>query len=145
MAIFQRLANGPMAVNELAGTLPVSRPAVSQHLRVLKDAGLVTDSRAGTRRMYQLDPEGVARLRAHFDLVWERALGAFQRAAVVPAGLPFAKKESGKKEPGKKEPGKKESAKKEAGKKEAGKKGEKHDKDSGRSRRPKKHPGSRAH
>jgi DNA-binding transcriptional ArsR family regulator len=78
MAIFQRLANGPMAVNELAGTLPVSRPAVSQHLRVLKDAGLVTDSKAGTRRMYQLDPEGVARLRAHFDRVWEKALGAFQ-------------------------------------------------------------------
>jgi DNA-binding transcriptional ArsR family regulator len=78
MAIFQRLAHGPMAVNELAGTLPVSRPAVSQHLRVLKDAGLVTDSKAGTRRMYQLDPEGVARLRAHFDQVWERALGAFQ-------------------------------------------------------------------
>ena len=83
MAIFQRLANGPMAVNELAGTLPVSRPAVSQHLRVLKDAGLVTDSKAGTRRMYQLDPEGVARLRAHFDQVWERALGAFQEYAVA--------------------------------------------------------------
>ena len=64
MAIFQRLANGPMAVNELAGMLPVSRPAVSQHLRVLKDAGLVTDSREGTRRLYQLNPEGVARLRA---------------------------------------------------------------------------------
>jgi DNA-binding transcriptional ArsR family regulator len=120
MAIFQRLANGPMAVNELAGTLPVTRPAVSQHLRVLKDAGLVTDSRAGTRRMYQLDPEGVARLRAHFDQVWEKALGAFQRAAVVPAVPPRAKKESTRK-------------------------GEKHDKDSGRSRRPKKHSGSRAH
>jgi len=124
MAIFQRLANGPMAVNELASTLPVSRPAVSQHLRVLKDAGLVTDSKAGTRRMYQLDPEGVARLRAHFDLVWEKALGAFQRAAVAPVVSPPAKKESGKK---------------------SGKKGEKHDKDSGRSRRPKKHSGSRAH
>ena len=111
MAIFQRLANGPMAVNELAGTLPVSRPAVSQHLRVLKDAGLVTDSKAGTRRMYQLDPEGVARLRAHFDVVWERALGAFQRAAVAPAVSPRAKKESGKKESGKKESGKRESAK----------------------------------
>jgi DNA-binding transcriptional ArsR family regulator len=87
MAIFQRLANGPMAVNELAGTLPVSRPAVSQHLRVLKDAGLVTDSKAGTRRMYQLDPEGVARLRAHFDQVWEKALGAFQStvaSSVIP-------------------------------------------------------------
>ena len=119
-----------MAVNELAGMLPVSRPAVSQHLRVLKDAGLVTDSRAGTRRMYQLDPEGVARLRAHFDLVWEKALGAFERAAVSPAGSPLAKKEAGKKE---------------AGIREAAKKGEKHDKDSGRGRRPKKHSGSRSH
>lgn len=86
MAIFQRLANGPMAVNELAGTLPVSRPAVSQHLRVLKDAGLVTDRKDGTRRMYQLDPEGVARLRAHFDQVWERALGAFEKVATSPKG-----------------------------------------------------------
>src|ERR1700726_2618867 len=91
MAIFQKLAAGPVAVNELARTLPVSRPAVSQHLRVLKDAGLVTDSKAGTRRMYQLDPEGVARLRAHFDLVWERALGAFQRAAVAPPVSPVGK------------------------------------------------------
>src|ERR1700730_7358430 len=128
MAIFQRLANGPMAVNELAGKLPVSRPAVSQHLRVLKDAGLVTDSKAGTRRVYQLDPEGVARLRAHFDLVWERAMGAFQRAAVVPAASTLAKKESAKKELATREL-----------------RGEKHDKDSGRSRRPKKHSGSRAH
>ena len=120
MAIFQRLANGPMAVNELAEMLPVSRPAVSQHLRVLKDAGLVTDSKAGTRRMYQLDPEGIARLRAHFDLVWERALGAFQRAAVAPAVSPLAKNELTKK-------------------------GEKNDKDSGRSRRPKKHSGPGAH
>jgi DNA-binding transcriptional regulator GbsR (MarR family) len=67
-----------MAVHELAGTLPVSRPAVSQHLRVLKDAGLVTDRKTGTRRLYQLDPEGVARLRAHFDQVWDKALSAFQ-------------------------------------------------------------------
>ena len=125
MAIFQRLANGPMAVNELAGTLPVSRPAVSQHLRVLKDAGLVTDSKAGTRRMYRLDPEGVARLRAHFDLVWERALGAFQSSVESPVVSSLAKKESGKKE--------------------LGKKGEKHDKDSGRGRRPKKHSRPRAH
>jgi predicted ArsR family transcriptional regulator len=135
MAIFQRLANGPMAVNELAGTLPVSRPAVSQHLRVLKDAGLVTDSKAGTRRMYQLDPEGVARLRAHFDLVWERALGAFERAAVAPAVSPRAKKEFGKNEAGKNE----------AGKKDAGKRGERHGKDTGRSGRAKKHSSSRAH
>jgi DNA-binding transcriptional ArsR family regulator len=81
MAIFQKLSGGPIAVNELARMLPVSRPAVSQHLRVLKDAGLVLDTRAGTRRLYQLDPEGVARLRAHFDQMWTRALGAFQAVA----------------------------------------------------------------
>jgi DNA-binding transcriptional ArsR family regulator len=81
MAIFQKLAVGPTPVNELARTLPVSRPAVSQHLRVLKDAGLVTDSKAGTRRLYQLNPEGVARLRAHFDQMWTKALSAFQAAA----------------------------------------------------------------
>ncbi len=88
MAIFQKLAAGPIAVNELAGTLPVSRPAVSQHLKVLKDAGLVMDSRAGTRRLYQLDPEGVARLRAHFDQMWTKALSTFQQVAeqsAVPA------------------------------------------------------------
>ncbi|HEY3628749.1 MAG TPA: metalloregulator ArsR/SmtB family transcription factor [Terracidiphilus sp.] len=81
MAIFQKLAAGPIAVNELASMLPVSRPAVSQHLKVLKDAGLVTDSKAGTRRLYQLDPQGVARLRAHFDQMWTRAMSAFQIAA----------------------------------------------------------------
>jgi DNA-binding transcriptional ArsR family regulator len=81
MAIFQKLSAGPIAVNELARMLPVSRPAVSQHLKVLKDAGLVTDAKAGTRRLYQLDPEGVARLRAHFDQMWTRAMGAFQAAA----------------------------------------------------------------
>jgi len=84
MAIFQKLAGGPMAVHELARTLPVSRPAVSQHLRVLKDAGLVTDSKAGTRRFYQLDPQGVALLRAHFDQVWEKAMSAFQASAEQP-------------------------------------------------------------
>ena len=81
MAIFQKLSAGPIAVNELARIVPVSRPAVSQHLRVLKDAGLVMDTKAGTRRLYQLDPEGVARLRAHFDQMWTRAMGAFQAAA----------------------------------------------------------------
>jgi DNA-binding transcriptional ArsR family regulator len=81
MAIFQKLAQGPMAVHELAEMLPVSRPAVSQHLRVLKDAGLIRDSKAGTRRVYQLDPAGIARLRAHFDQVWDKALGAFQSSA----------------------------------------------------------------
>jgi DNA-binding PadR family transcriptional regulator len=65
-------------VHELAGTLPVSRPAVSQHLRVLKEAGLVTDSKAGTRRIYQLNPAGMALLRTHFDQVWDQAMRAFQ-------------------------------------------------------------------
>jgi DNA-binding transcriptional ArsR family regulator len=92
MAIFQMLAGGPIAVNELARTLPVSRPAVSQHLRVLKDAGLVTDSRAGTRRLYQLNPEGVARLRAHFDQLWTKALTSFQTSVErIPGGETHAK------------------------------------------------------
>ena len=81
MTIFQKLTSGPMAVYELAEMLPVSRPAVSQHLRVLKDAGLIRDSKAGTRRVYQLDPAGIARLRAHFDQVWDKALHAFQTTA----------------------------------------------------------------
>jgi DNA-binding transcriptional ArsR family regulator len=85
MAIFQKLAGGPIAVNELARTMPVSRPAVSQHLRVLKDAGLVMDLRAGTRRLYRLNPEGVARLRAHFDQMWTKAMSSFQKAAERPA------------------------------------------------------------
>jgi DNA-binding transcriptional ArsR family regulator len=85
MAIFQRLAaRGPLAVNELAREMPVSRPAVSQHLKVLKDAGLVMDSRQGTRRLYQLDPEGVARLRAHFDQMWTCAMGAFKEVTEKP-------------------------------------------------------------
>ena len=87
MAIFQKLADGPFAVNELARSLPVSRPAVSQHLRVLKDAGLVTDSKSGTRRLYQLNPEGITRLRAHFDEVWEQAMSAFQTTVEqIPSG-----------------------------------------------------------
>jgi DNA-binding transcriptional ArsR family regulator len=81
MAIFQKLSAGPLAVNELARTMPVSRPAVSQHLKVLKDAGLVMDTRAGTRRLYALNPEGIARLREHFDQMWTQAMSAFQTAA----------------------------------------------------------------
>ena len=84
MAIFQKLAAGPIAVNELARRLPVTRPAVSQHLKVLKDAGLVTGTRHGTRRLYQLNPEGVARLRAHFDQMWTQAMSAFQAVAENP-------------------------------------------------------------
>jgi len=84
MAIFQKLSGGPIAVNELASMMPVSRPAVSQHLKVLKDAGLVIDSKSGTRRYYKLNPEGVARLRAHFDHLWDKSLRAFQVAAEKP-------------------------------------------------------------
>jgi DNA-binding transcriptional ArsR family regulator len=79
-AIFERLAERPRAVGELAGELPVSRPAVSQHLKVLKDAGLVIDRPAGTRRIYQLDPDGVGALRAYLDTFWNRSLMAFKAA-----------------------------------------------------------------
>jgi DNA-binding transcriptional ArsR family regulator len=78
--IFERLADRPSAVGELATELPVSRPAVSQHLKVLKDAGLVIDRRAGTRRIYQLDPDGVGALRAYLDQFWNRSLTAFKAA-----------------------------------------------------------------
>jgi len=77
-AIFERLADHPCAVGELASELPVSRPAVSQHLRVLKDAGLVVDRRAGNRRIYQLDPDGVGALRAYLEQFWNRSLQAFK-------------------------------------------------------------------
>jgi len=79
--IFETLAAGPLSVGELAQRLPVSRPAVSQHLRALKQAGLVTDRAAGTRRIYQLDPSGVARLQAYLDQIWDEALTAFKQAA----------------------------------------------------------------
>src|SRR3954453_6526443 len=80
-AIFERLVAGPRPVGELAEGLPVSRPAVSQHLKVLKDAGLVVDRKVGTRRVYQVDPEAVADLRAYFDAFWARSLAAFRDAA----------------------------------------------------------------
>jgi DNA-binding transcriptional ArsR family regulator len=79
-AIFELLAERPSAVRELADDLPVSRPAVSQHLKVLKDAGLVVDHPDGTRRIYQLDPEGVDALRGYLDQFWNQALTAFKRA-----------------------------------------------------------------
>jgi DNA-binding transcriptional ArsR family regulator len=79
--IFERLAGGPRAVGELARELPVSRPAVSQHLRVLKDAGLVADQREGSRRLYRVDPRGVEAMRAYLDSFWSDALAAFQLAA----------------------------------------------------------------
>lgn len=76
-AIVERLAHGPLAVGELARDLPVSRPAVSQHLKVLKSAGLVCDRVAGTRRVYQLDPTGLKALRAEIDRFWTQALTAY--------------------------------------------------------------------
>ena len=76
--VLERLADGPRAVGEIAAGLPVSRPAVSQHLKVLKDAGLVTDRAEGTRRVYQIDPEGLGAIRAWLDQFWAVALEAFQ-------------------------------------------------------------------
>jgi DNA-binding transcriptional ArsR family regulator len=77
-AIVELLAGGPRAVGEIARDLPVSRPAVSQHLRVLKQAGLVTDRQEGTRRLYQLDPAGAAAVHAYLDRLWDTALTAFK-------------------------------------------------------------------
>jgi DNA-binding transcriptional ArsR family regulator len=79
--IFERVASRPRAVGELADDLPVSRPAVSQHLRVLADAGLVSARADGTRRIYELDPQGLAGLRDYLDGFWSRSLTAFRRAA----------------------------------------------------------------
>ena len=79
-AVLERLAEHPAAVGELAAVLPVSRPAVSQHLRVLKDAGLVLVEPAGTRRIYRVDPSGIEALRDYLDRFWDRALLAFKTA-----------------------------------------------------------------
>jgi DNA-binding transcriptional ArsR family regulator len=78
--IFDRLADGPRPVGELAADLPISRPAVSQHLKVLKDVGLVTDRKAGTRRLYSVDPAGLAILRSYLDGMWQRSLASFEQA-----------------------------------------------------------------
>ena len=83
-AIFERLADQPRAVGELAGELPISRPAVSQHLKVLKDAGLVIDRPAGTRRVYQLNPEGVGAMRVQLDRFWTQALATFKEVVEQP-------------------------------------------------------------
>lgn len=77
-AIFERLADRPCAVVELASELPVSRPAVSQHLRMLKEAGLVLAEPAGTRRIYRVDPDGLAALRADLDRFWGKALATYK-------------------------------------------------------------------
>src|ERR671934_2468291 len=79
--IMERLRGGPRPVGEIAAGLPISRPAVSQHLRVLKEAGLVAERKEGTRRLYRIEPEALADLRAYFDSFWEQALAAFKAAA----------------------------------------------------------------
>ena len=76
-SVFERLRSGPRSVGEIANDLPVSRPAVSQHLKVLKEAGLVSDRSEGTRRIYHIDPNGLGAMRAWLDQFWTAALGAF--------------------------------------------------------------------
>jgi DNA-binding transcriptional ArsR family regulator len=76
--IFERLRGGPRAVGDIARGLPVTRPAVSQHLAVLKSAGLVKDQAAGTRRIYEIDPKGLGTIRAWLDQFWDTALASFQ-------------------------------------------------------------------
>jgi DNA-binding transcriptional ArsR family regulator len=81
--VFERLKAGPQAVGTIARGMPVSRPAVSQHLRVLKEAGLVADRPEGTRRVYHIDPHGLGALRAWLDQFWDQALAAFQAEVEV--------------------------------------------------------------
>src|SRR6476661_10523681 len=76
-AVFERLRDGPRPVGEIAQGLPVTRPAVSQHLKVLKEAGLVDDRSEGTRRIYHIDPKGLGAMRAWLDQFWDSALNAF--------------------------------------------------------------------
>ena len=83
-AIFEQLAEHPRAVVELARAVPVSRPAVSQHLKVLKEARLVTDRPAGTRRIYRLDPDGIGALRTDLERYWSRALAAYKAIVEEP-------------------------------------------------------------
>ena len=80
-SVLEQLRGGPRAVGDIAARLPVSRPAVSQHLRVLKEAGLVTERQDGTRRLYRVDPDGLAGLREYLDGFWEEALASFKAAA----------------------------------------------------------------
>jgi DNA-binding transcriptional ArsR family regulator len=84
LAIVARLADGPLAVGKLAAGLPVSRSAVSQHLKILKDAGLVEDVAAGTRRIYRLNPAALGALRDQLDTYWQRALAGYAVAVEAP-------------------------------------------------------------
>ena len=93
--IFERLAGAPSAVGDLANELPVSRPAVSQHLKVLKEAGLVLDRAIGTRRVYEIDPNGLGELRAWLDRFWGEALDAF-KAEVERDAAPTPKMRAGR-------------------------------------------------
>jgi len=85
-AVFERLRNGPRPVNAIAQGMPVSRPAVSQHLKVLKEAGLVADRPEGNRRVYYIDPEGLGALRGWLDQFWDGALASFQAEVERSAG-----------------------------------------------------------
>jgi DNA-binding transcriptional ArsR family regulator len=76
-SVFERLGSGPLSVGEIARGMPVSRPAVSQHLAVLKEAGLVLDEAVGTKRVYRIDPRGLGALRAWLDQFWDRSLASF--------------------------------------------------------------------
>lgn len=84
-AIFERLTERPYAVSELAGKLPVSRPAVSQHLKVLKSAGLVVDRQAGKQRIYRVDPDGLSQLRTELDQFWSKTLAGYKAVVAQPA------------------------------------------------------------
>ncbi len=81
LSVFERVAKGPAAVNEIAKEFPVSRPAISQHLKILKEVGLVFDRQAGNRRIYQVDPNGIESLRNYFDQFWGDALHSFKAFA----------------------------------------------------------------
>ncbi|GAA3292579.1 MULTISPECIES: ArsR/SmtB family transcription factor [Dactylosporangium] len=82
--ILERLALGPASVTEISAELPISRSAVSQHLQLLKGVGLVVDRAEGTRRIYRVDPDALAEIRAYFDAFWKRSLAAFKDAAEHP-------------------------------------------------------------
>jgi DNA-binding transcriptional ArsR family regulator len=91
-AVFERLRSGPMSVTDIAADLPVSRPAVSQHLKVLKDAGLVRDEADGARRLYEVDARGIEELRDWLELFWDDALEAFKAEAERSGRSPRRKK-----------------------------------------------------
>jgi DNA-binding transcriptional ArsR family regulator len=91
-AVFERLRGGPASVGEIAADLPVSRPAVSQHLKVLKEAGLVRDEADGARRVYEVDATGLAELRSWLEGFWDEALSAFKAEVERPASVRRRKK-----------------------------------------------------